>query len=136
MVTDEAGSGGDGVLLADVGMAVERSLARGIAEHRIEHLLDGQRVGAAAGRLEEMAVALPRFGVERHGVGAVVAGEAGAERLQLHTVRLMRVAHRLLDLADHARMHVAGTSMAPDPPGALLTWRSSGWIPWPWRAAP
>ena len=59
---------------------VEGRLAGGVGQHRVEHLLDGQRVRAAAGGFEQVAVALPRIGVEGDGVGAVVAGEAGAER--------------------------------------------------------
>ncbi len=98
------------LLLGGVGVPVERRLAGRIGQHRIEHLLHRQGVGAATGRLEEVTVTVPCVGVEGDGVGAVVAGEAGAERLELHAVGLVRVAHRLLDLADHARMHVADTS--------------------------
>src|SRR5207247_7610004 len=84
----------------------------GVGEHRVEHLLDRQRVRATARGLEEMAVATPRIGVEGDRVGAVVARKGGGDLLQLHPIGLMRVSHCLLDLADHARMHVAS------PPGA------------------
>src|SRR3546814_18091814 len=40
---------------------------------------------------------------------------AGASGLKLHAVRLVRIAHCLLDLADHARMHVALPPWLRDP---------------------
>src|SRR5207247_4376676 len=92
--------------------SIERGVASGLGEHRVEHLLNGQRVRTAARGLEEMAVAVPRIGVEGDRVGAVVAREGCGDLLQLHPIGLMRISHCLLDLADHARMHVAS------PPGA------------------
>src|SRR3989337_1948416 len=92
--------GRTGLLRGLLGMAVERSLACRLGEHRVEHFLDRQGVAAATGGFEEVAVAVPCIGVEGDGVGAVVAGEAGPHGLQLHPVWLVRVAHCLLDLAD------------------------------------
>src|SRR5579859_4412822 len=92
--------GGD---LLDV--AVERGLPGGFAQHRIEHLLGGKGVCAAACRGEEIAVALPSVVLQADPMAAVIAGKGGLEPLEPHAVGLMRVAHRLLDLADDARLH-------------------------------
>src|SRR5687768_2125058 len=116
-------------------MSIQRGLSGRVGEHRVEHLLHRQGVRATARGLEEMTVAMPRVGIERHGVGAVVAGEAGAEGLELHAVGLVRIAHCLLDLADHARMHrrdyLHGAAIRRP-----TTWRPSARFRWPWRGAP
>src|SRR6266508_1621462 len=113
-------------------MGVQRRLLGGIAEHGIQHLLDGKGVRTAACRCEEVAVAVPAIVVEGDRVAPVVAAEGGLEAPQLHTIRLVRVAHRLLDLAGDARMHSCC------PPGADLPRRHlvmAPVSPWLWRAA-
>src|SRR5204863_2515354 len=86
-------------------VAVERRLPGVLAEHGVEHLLGGEGVSASAGTREQMAVAVPVVVIQADPMAAVVPGEDGLEPLDLHPVGLVRVAHCLLDLAHHARMH-------------------------------
>src|SRR5437867_3430826 len=85
-------------------VAVEWRVLGRLAQHRVEHLLYGKCVSAATGRGEQVAVAVPVLIVQVDPMAGIIPGEGGLESLEPHPIRLVRVAHRLLDLAHDARL--------------------------------
>jgi hypothetical protein len=93
------------------------------AEGAIQHVLNRHNMCAGAIFCMEIAGAVPLVVLGMHGMDIIITLELDAEVLERHAPRLIRVPSRLLELPDHAGMHLTASYIARLAPKSLPDFR-------------